>query len=194
MYKSLVDVDSNTQKDNIGFRNNITQRITKMVKQTYRKSKNFLIGQNQKKSVPWPGASQWRIYYHRMWGQLSTTCSNILNSKLQSTTTSYGQCRQRWQIQLTGRTPLPSWAVPTELHLLHGANVAYKSEDLLQQPGLEHAFTGMPDQRTACAATQGIQPNLSNYQIFINLNIRFLIYFASFEVGRNFAILIILEE
>ena len=23
-------------------------------------------------------ASQWRIYYHRMWGQLSTTCSNVL--------------------------------------------------------------------------------------------------------------------
>ena len=21
---------------------------------------------------------EWRIYYHRMWGQLSTTCSNIL--------------------------------------------------------------------------------------------------------------------
>ena len=24
------------------------------------------------------GASQWRIYYHTMWGQLSTTCSNLL--------------------------------------------------------------------------------------------------------------------
>ena len=31
-----------------------------------------------KKSLLWPGASQWRIYYHRMWGQLSTTCSNGL--------------------------------------------------------------------------------------------------------------------
>ena len=26
----------------------------------------------------WPGASQWRIYYHRMLGQLSTTFSNLL--------------------------------------------------------------------------------------------------------------------
>ena len=26
----------------------------------------------------WPGASQCRIYYYRMCGQLSTTCSNIL--------------------------------------------------------------------------------------------------------------------
>ena len=30
------------------------------------------------KSLLWPGASQWRIYYHRMWVQLSTTCSNLL--------------------------------------------------------------------------------------------------------------------
>ena len=26
-------------------------------------------------SLLWPGAKQWRIYYHRMWDQLSTTCS-----------------------------------------------------------------------------------------------------------------------
>ena len=31
-----------------------------------------------RKSLLWPGASQWRIYYHGMWGQLSTTCSNLL--------------------------------------------------------------------------------------------------------------------
>ena len=29
------------------------------------------------KSLLWPGASHWRIYYHRMCGQLSTTCSNL---------------------------------------------------------------------------------------------------------------------
>ena len=50
--------------------------------------------------------------------------------------------------------PPPSWVVPTDLHVLHGVNTAYKSQDLLQQPGLEHASTGMPDQRTACTATQ----------------------------------------
>ena len=32
-------------------------------------------------------------------------------------------------------------------------NMAYKSQDMLQQPGLEHASTGMQDQRTACVAT-----------------------------------------
>ena len=50
----------------------------------------------------------------------------------------------------------PSCAVAPELHVLHGVNAAYKSQDLLQQSGLEHASTGMPDQRTACVATQGI--------------------------------------
>ena len=50
--------------------------------------------------------------------------------------------------------PPPSWAVPPELHVLHGVNAAYKSQDLLQQPGIERASTGMPDQRTTGAATR----------------------------------------
>ena len=54
----------------------------------------------------------------------------------------------------------PAWAVPPELHVLHGVNAGYKSQDLLQQPGLEHASTGMPGQRTACAATQGESINI----------------------------------
>ena len=41
--------------------------------------------------------------------------------------------------------PAPSWAVPPELHKLHGVNEAYKSQDLVHQPGLEHASTGMLD-------------------------------------------------
>ena len=32
----------------------------------------------------------------------------------------------------------PSWEVPPELHVLHGVNVAYKSQDLLHQPGVEN--------------------------------------------------------
>ena len=52
--------------------------------------------------------------------------------------------------------PPPSWAAPPELHVLHGVNAAYKSQDLLDQPGIERASTGMPVQRTTCAATQGI--------------------------------------
>ena len=41
-------------------------------------------------------------------------------------------------------TPPLSWAVPTELHVLHSVNAAYKSQELYHQPGLERASTGMP--------------------------------------------------
>ena len=52
---------------------------------------------------------------------------------------------------LMGSTP--------ELHVLHGVNAAYKSQDLLQQPGLEQASTGMLDSEyKTCAATQSIRP------------------------------------
>ena len=51
--------------------------------------------------------------------------------------------------------PPPSWTVTPGLHVLHSVNGGYKSQDFLQQPGLEHAPLGMPHQRTACAATQG---------------------------------------
>ena len=100
------------------------------------------------------------LYYHRMRGQLSTTCSNywsspIWNSKLQSTTNSYGQCSQILHVDpIDWSHPPPSWAVQPELNVLHGVNAAsYKSQDLLHQPGLEHVSTGLPDQRSTCAAT-----------------------------------------
>ena len=51
----------------------------------------------------------------------------------------------------------PSWEVSPELHVFHSVNAAYKSQDLLHQPGLEHASTGMPEKRTTCAATQGVK-------------------------------------
>ena len=57
--------------------------------------------------------------------------------------------------------PLPSWAVDPELHVLHGVNADYKSQFLLHQQGVERASTGMPDQRTACAATQDISNIIS---------------------------------
>ena len=47
-------------------------------------------------------------------------------------------------------------AVPPELYILHGVNAGYNSQDLPQPPGREQAFMGMPGQRTACAAADGI--------------------------------------
>ena len=53
--------------------------------------------------------------------------------------------------------PILYRAAPHELHILQGINAGYKiSQDLLQQPGREHACLGMPGQRTACAVTQGM--------------------------------------
>ena len=37
---------------------------------------NNEIRQSKVKSYTWPRTSQWRIYFHKMWGQLSTNCSN----------------------------------------------------------------------------------------------------------------------
>ena len=51
-------------------------------------SQSFYL-QKSKKGLLWPGASQWRIYYHRMWGQLSTTCSNVLNRSMRGNHLAY---------------------------------------------------------------------------------------------------------
>ena len=96
-----------------------------------------------KKSLLWLGASQWRIYYHRMWGQLSTTRSNLLkppmgNSQLQSITPSYRQRRQRPQIQLTGRTSHPRGQYPLRASCI--------GKSVLPRPGIDLATA-------ACEAT-----------------------------------------
>ena len=46
-------------------------------------------------------------------------------------------------------TPTLHRAVPLELHVLHGVNASYNSQDLLQQPGRENASVGIAGQRTA---------------------------------------------
>ena len=54
-----------------------------------------------------------------------------------------------------GSTKAPyNYGGPPELHVLHCVNAASKLQDLLQQPGLEHASTGMPGQRTVGATTR----------------------------------------
>ena len=69
----------------------------------------------------------------------------------------------------------PLWAVPPELQVLHGVNAAYKLQDLLQQSGLERTSTGMRDQRTTGAATQGMKwplVRLASFLYFL-INLRF---------------------
>ena len=73
------------------------------------------------KSLLWPGASQWRIYYHRIWGQLSTTRSNVLkqsNGELQ-VVVNHNQLRtmaSETVDPIDGSHPPLSWAVPPERH------------------------------------------------------------------------------
>ena len=69
-----------------------------------------------------PGASQWGIYYYRMWGQLSTTCSNLVkqpNLELQVTVDSNKlRTRASETVGLIGWLHLPpSWAVLPERHV-----------------------------------------------------------------------------
>ena len=78
---------------------------------------------------------------------------------------------------MTGRTPTVM-AVPPELHVLHGVNAGYKSQDLLQQPGIEQESIGLPSQRTACAATQGIG-------LLLDCNAAHTLCGAAYDVSQN---------
>ena len=57
-------------------------------------------------------------------------------------------------------TPTLCRAEPPELHVVHGVNAGYRSQDLQLQPGRGHASVCMPGQLTAGAATQGIKQML----------------------------------
>ena len=75
-----------------------------------------------KKSLLWPGASHWRICYHRMWVQLSTTRSNVLkqpNGELQ-VAVNHNQLRtmaSETVDPIDWSHPPPSWEVPPGRHV-----------------------------------------------------------------------------
>ena len=106
------------------------------------------------KSLLWPGASQWRIYYHRMWGQLSTTCSNVLkqpNGEHQ-VAVNHNQLRiiaSEMVDSIDWSHPIPSWAVPTK-RLVHSINQCNLS-------GNRTCSRSMRGNHLAYAATQGIE-------------------------------------
>ena len=76
----------------------------------------------------WPGASQWWIYYHRMWRQLSTTCSNATavaqrgtpscSRPLPATDNGVRDGISKW----LAVTPTLHRVVPSELYALHSIN------------------------------------------------------------------------
>ena len=105
------------------------------------------------KSLLWPGASQWRIYYHRMWGQLSTTSSNLLkqpNGEL-LVAVNHNQLRimaSKAVDPIDWSHPPPSWAVPFE-RLVHSINQCSLS-------GTRTCNRSMRGNHLAYAATQGM--------------------------------------
>ena len=97
-----------------------------------------------------------------MWGQLSTSCSNATEvaqwgipscSRPQPATgNDVWDGRSNW----LAVTPTLHRAVPPELHVLHGVNVGYKSQDMVQLvTGAQRRVLGYAKQRTASATTQG---------------------------------------
>ena len=66
------------------------------------------------------------IYYHRMWGQLSTTCSNVLKQSNGELLVAVNH-NQLWTMAsetvdpIDWSHPQPSWAVPPERHV-HSIN------------------------------------------------------------------------
>ena len=72
------------------------------------------------------GASQWRIYYHRMWGQLLTICSNVLKQPNGELLVAVNHNQLRTMASETVDPidwphPPPSWAVPPK-RLVHSIN------------------------------------------------------------------------
>ena len=116
-----------------------------------------------KKSLLWPGASQWRFYYHRMWGELSTTFSNVLkqpNGELLGAV-NHNQLRTMTSEAVDpidwSHPPL-SWAVSPE-RLVH-------SIDQCNLSGNRTCNRSMRGNHLAYAATQGLvqQPSKKTHQ------------------------------
>ena len=111
-----------------------------------------------KKNLLWPGASQWKIYYHRMWGQLSTTCSNLLNQPNGELIVAVDQ-NQLWTMASETVDPIdwshppPLWAVSPE-RLVHSKNRCSSATTWFRSCNLE-TFSKRGN-HLAYAATQGL--------------------------------------
>ena len=103
-------------------------------------------------------------YYHSMWCQLlSTTCSNGTEvaqwgasrcSRPQlAVKNGVRDCRSNWQTV----TPHPTQSSTTGAPRIACCKFGLQITRLMQPLGREHATSGMPGSRTACAATQGIR-------------------------------------
>ena len=96
-----------------------------------------------KVSLLWPGACQWRIYYHRICGQLSTTCSNLLkypNGEL-LVAVDHNQLRtmaSETVYLIDWSHPPLSWAVPPG-RFVHSINRCSSATAGIRSCNLQHA-------------------------------------------------------
>ena len=106
------------------------------------------------------GSSQFRIYYHRMWVLLSTTCSNELKQPNGELPFAVNH-NQLWTMALETGDPIdcshppPSWVVPLERHV-HSINQCNIS-------GTRTCNRSMRGNHLAYAATLGIITRTSTY-------------------------------
>ena len=126
-------------------------------------------------SLLWPGASQWRIYYHRMWVQLSTTRSNVLKQHNCELLVAVNHNQLRTMASETVDPidwlhPPPSWAVSPEHHV-HSINQCNLS-------GTWTCNRSMWGNQLAYASTQG-------KQILSWIN-----YISESDKGANYALIL----
>ena len=90
----------------------------------------FRADRKNTKSKAFYGPETPRIYYRRVWGQLSTTCSNVLNQSNGELLVAVNQNQLRTMASETvdlidWSHPPPSWAVPPErlVHCINQCNI-----------------------------------------------------------------------
>ena len=114
------------------------------------------------------------IYYHRMWGQLSTTCSNVLKQPKGELLVAVNHNQLRIMVSETvdpidWSHPPPSWAVPLERHA-HSIN----------QCNLSRIWTcnrSMRGNRLAYLATQGNKLSICSIWRVDKLSIQGIVFF-----------------
>ena len=107
------------------------------------------------------------IYYHRMWGQLSTTCSNVLKKPNEELLVAVNHNQLRTMASETvdpidWSHPPPSWAVLPERHV-YGINECNLS-------GTRTCNRSMRGNHPAYAATQGYICSISHLNHYIVSN------------------------
>ena len=119
------------------------------------------------------------LYYHRMLGQLSTTCWNLLKQPKWELLVAIDHIRRRRMASETvyptdWSHPPSSWAVPSAERLVYSKNRCSSATVGIRSCYL--ATFSMRGNHLAYAATQGIKTLICFIQIFIRFYLQFKFY------------------